>query len=167
MARNPEGEMTARERRYIDNRRMGMDERPALLAAGYKDVQSARVSLKTRPLVQAELAQMYGEARKKANVTRDDVLAGFQEAINDAKLAGDPATQIKGWTEIGKMCGFYAPEERKITVDITQTELLKQIDSMSTEELLELAEQDSLEVIEAEYEVVEDGDDHVQAQISG
>lgn len=148
--------MTPREARYVDNIRMGMDPKPAALAAGYADAGSALKTLKNRPPVQKGLALAYRSARRKVNVTRDQVLEGFQEAIHDAKLGGDPATQIKGWTEIGKMCGFYAPEERKVTVTLSDNDLAKQIDSLSTEELLELAGQDSLEVIEGEYEVIKD-----------
>lgn len=151
--------LSPRERRFLDNMRAGMDPRPAAQAAGWADPKTALWRLEHRPLVQQELGKIYAAARRKANITRDQVLQGFKDAIDDAKLAGDPATQIKGWTEIGKMCGFYAPEEKKVTVDIQATELAKQIDSLSTEELLRLAKQDSLEVIEAEFEIVREDED--------
>lgn len=158
MPKLKEDELTPREQRYLDNIRVGMEPRPAVLAAGYKDPKDALERMKVRPPVKRELAKIYSAARRKANVTRDEVLEGFKEAIQDAKLAGDPGVQIKGWTEIGKMCGFYAPEERKVTVELSNSDLAKQIDSMSTEELLEIAGQDSLEVIQGEFEVLEGTD---------
>jgi len=148
--------LTSREERYLENIKVGMDPRPAVLAAGYKDATDALERMKRRPIVQRELAKVYQAARRKVNITRDQVLEGFKDAINDAKLAGDPNTQIKGWTEIGKMCGFYAPEERKVTVELSNADLARQIESLSTEELLEIAGKDSLEVIQGEYEVIED-----------
>lgn len=153
-----EDQLTSREMRYLDNIRMGMDHRPAILAAGWAEPTETLERLKKREIVQKELAKIYRSARRKANITRDEVLCGFKEAIDDAKLAGDPGTQIKGWTEIGKMCGFYAPEERKVTVELSNSDLAKQIDSMSVEELLEIAGQDSLEIIEGHFEVIEDDD---------
>lgn len=135
---------------------MGMEVRPAMLAAGYTE-ETARIrTLNKKPYVREALAKVYEENRAKAQVTRDEVLAGFREAINDAKLAGEPATQIKGWTEIGKMCGFYAPEKKELRFTGNMAALEDRLAGMSTEELLELAGQDTLEVLEGEYEHVPD-----------
>jgi len=148
--------LSQRERRFLDNVTLGMDENAAAKAAGYKSGRAMAHVMRGRPEVRKELAKIYASARKKAEVTRNDVLKGFKEAIEDAKLLGDPATQIRGWTEIGKMCGFYAPEEKKVTLSLESVDLARKIDSMSTEELLELAQQDTLEVIEGEFHEVED-----------
>ena len=101
------------------------------------------------------LAQVYREAREKAKVTRDEVLEGFKDAIQDAKLLGDPNAQIKGWTEIGKMCGFYAPEKHEVRLSAGGKALEDQLSGLSTEQLLELAGQDSLEVIEGHCERID------------
>lgn len=135
---------------------MGMEVRPAMLAAGYTE-EAARIrTLNKKPYVREALAKVYEENRAKAQVTRDEVLTGFREAINDAKLAGEPATQIKGWTEIGKMCGFYAPEKKELRFTGNMTALEDRLAGMSTEELLELAGQDTLDVLEGECEHVSD-----------
>ena len=135
---------------------MGMDLRPAMMAAGYSSESARLKTVENRPILADALAQVYRENRSKARVTRDEVLEGFREAIGDAKLAGEPATQIKGWTEIGKMCGFYAPAKAEITISEGAKNLEEQIQNLSTEELLELAGQDTLDVLEGECERIPD-----------
>ncbi len=156
MARRNPTELNARERRFIDNIRMGMAEPAAVAAAGWTEPSKQLKILKRRPIVQQELALAYRDAREKANVTRDEVLEGFKDAIQDAKLLGDPHAQIKGWSEIGKMCGFYAAEKKEIHLSREPTVLEQQLADLSTEGLLELAGHDSLEVIEGEFEHVKD-----------
>lgn len=149
MARR-EGMLSDRDNRFLDNVRMGMDLRPAMLAAGWT-ADSARLrTVEGRPLLAKALADVYAENRRKAEISRDEVLEGFREAINDAKLAGEPATQIKGWTEIGKMCGFYAPEKKEVRLTASAAGLEEQLQGLTTEQLLELAGQDTLEVLEGE-----------------
>jgi phage terminase small subunit len=92
--------------------------------------------------------------REEARITRDDVIDGFMEAIRQAKLLGDPSTQIAGWREIGKMLGYYEPERRVIQLSDRREEALAQLQAADTEQLLRLVGPDG--VIEAEFDVVTD-----------
>ena len=49
-------------------------------------------------------------------------------------------TQIRGWTEIGKLIGAYAPERRKVEGSLEGQKLQAQIAAMSDEELLAIVE---------------------------
>lgn len=75
---------------------------------------------------------------------------GLLDAIDRARLAGEPNTEINGWKEVSKMMGFYAPEIKKIDLTVTQGNLKSKFEQMSDQELLELA---SRTVIEGDYDV--------------
>lgn len=87
-------------------------------------------------LVDAERLR-YEEA---AQMDRKQVMEGFKEAIEMAKLMSEPANMIAGWREIGKMCGYYAPVETKLKIDVTGNVTMTRLTQMSDAELLELIE---------------------------
>jgi hypothetical protein len=95
-------------------------------------------------------------SKKKVHYTRESIAEGIAEAIEDAKLIGDPMAQIRGWTEIGKMYGHYAPEVKRIEVTTSQQQLLDQVGSAPVEELVELAEAPALE---GSFEVIPEYED--------
>jgi hypothetical protein len=86
-------------------------------------------------------------------MTRKQVMDGFKEAIDMAKVQAEPATMVSGWREIARMCGYYAPEKREINVNITAKRAVDQLETLSDDELLEIIEKDS-EVIEGEFEEI-------------
>lgn len=100
--------------------------------------------------------QLSEEARAQYRVSRDDVIAGFKRAIDDAILVSDPGNQINGWREIGRMLGYYAPEEKKLVLTADQTATRKMLEQKTDEELLQMATNATL--IEGEWEEVEDED---------
>ena len=51
-----------------------------------------------------------------SEITRDDVLEGFKDAIAIARTQSEPMTMIAGWREVGKMLGMY---EAKLKIEIT------------------------------------------------
>ena len=97
--------------------------------------------------MQQALKEARDELSSAAQISRADVLDGFMEAINLARLAADPQAMIKGWTEVGKMLGYYAPEVKKVEITDNQKRLQSKFEAMSDEELLR--------VIEGEAERVE------------
>ena len=81
-------------------------------------------------------------------------MRGLLEAIDMAKDMRQPGGMISGYKEIGRMCGFYEPERREITLSVDGQRMIEQMRTISKEKLLELAsEQDA---IEAQFEVVSD-----------
>ena len=73
-----------------------------------------------------------------AQVTRADVLNGFEEAIDLARSRSNPAAMVAGWREIAKMCGYYAPERKEVRVSVAGSTLLNEIECMPDAELLAL-----------------------------
>lgn len=96
------------------------------------------------------------EVRKRAEITKEDVVHGIKDAIDQAKTLADPTAQIMGWREIAKMLGYDAPREIKITVSSETRVLRKQIAQLDDDALVELLGAE--DVIDADfYEVRDNG----------
>jgi hypothetical protein len=82
------------------------------------------------------------DAASDAQVTRADVLHGFEEAIDVARSRSNPAAMVAGWREIAKMCGYYAPERKEVRVNVVGSALRDELACMSDDELLALVTRD-------------------------
>ena len=75
------------------------------------------------------------------NVSRDRVLQELEDAVDVAREKSDPGAMIAGWREIGKICGYYAPERvTKIDVNIAAKRFIDRLETMSDQELLDFAD---------------------------
>ncbi len=101
-------------------------------------------------MVQSILDEARANLRRASNIKKADVVLGVLDAIDRAKLAGEPNTEINGWKEVAKLLGHYAPEVKRIDLTLTQGRIKSKFEQMSDEELFELA---SRNVLEGEYEV--------------
>lgn len=102
------------------------------------------------------LEKEHNRTQAVTNMTRKNVMRGIMEAIDMAKDQRQPACMISGWKEIGRMCGFYEPEKREITLSVSSQQLVEQIRTLPRERLLELMAQEQAPAVEAEFEVVGD-----------
>lgn len=107
------------------------------------------------PRVAAAIRFLQKKNEKNIGASRKRVLEGFLEAIEQAKVMADPAVQIAGWREIGKMCGYYAPEVKEVNINVGAKRLVSQLEVMSDQELLDLIESDK-ETLEGEAHEVLD-----------
>jgi len=137
---------------YVDNR---MSPAAAAQAAGYRNPKVAGINLLRIPKVLEEVKKRQQSFAATINVTRKQVVEGFMDAIAQAKLMAEPMTAIAGWREVGKMCGFYEPEQRNINISVNGELLMSKVNAMSDEELLRLAEQD-LNTVEVQMSEVEE-----------
>lgn len=111
---------------------------PVVRAAEVAGVNSPYYLLK-KPSV-AAARERYREAlRNRSDFTREDVVAGLKDAIDQAKVLADPMAQIAGWREIAKLKGY--DKQTQVTVHIAGTaeQMTKQLQAMTTAQLLELA----------------------------
>lgn len=76
--------------------------------------------------------------RGNCQVTKEDVTFGMKEAIDRARIIGDPLTEIVGWEKLAKLHGLDAPQK----VDINITESIKVVQehvrSVSDSDLVKL-----------------------------
>jgi DNA-binding CsgD family transcriptional regulator len=96
--------------------------------------------LLNRPYVKAEIAARTAAFAKANDMTRVKVLEGLKEAIDMAKLMAEPSTMVQGWKTIGQMCGYFAPTEHRVKVDISGSVTMQTLNKLSDAELLEMIE---------------------------
>lgn len=126
----------------------------AARAAGFSGPGPAAVTLMKNPKVIAAIAEERLEYAQASAMTKKKVIDGFAEAIDMARLLSDPTAMISGWREIGKMCGLYDAQKTEIKVSVGGRVLIQRLNSMTDEQLLELAESDPT-VLEGEFDVVD------------
>ena len=133
-------QVNARQRKYAELRADGLPVAAAARAAGFKGTGSTNSYLETDNRIQELIAKTKAQTAEDLKMTRKQVLEGFLEAIDVGRVQADPHAMVKGWTEIGKMCGYYAPEVKNINMSISAKRLIDKFETMSDEELLRLAE---------------------------
>lgn len=124
---------------------------PAAKAAGIKRDQAHEVA--ARPHVAQTLAYLRDQyAREVVRVDRDMLNMMLLEAHGKAATATEEIMAIR---ELGKMNGCYEPEKREV---VTRNMTYEQVQQLDTDELLRLAEEDSLdpEIEDAEWESVDE-----------
>lgn len=112
--------------------------------AGYSDNATYAYRMVVMPNI---LALYHAEKRayeEAAGMTRKKVMDGLLEGVEMAKLAGEPASVIAGWREVGRMCGYY--EAKKVTVDVNVT------GSAAMQKMARMSDADLLKLITSEVE---------------
>lgn len=142
--------LTEKQAVFVDKVLEGVDGPRAARAAGYAHPNAQASTIYKTQAVQKALAEARDELSSAAQIKRADVIDGIMEAINMARLAADPGTMVKGWTEIGKILGHYAPEVKRVEITDNQKRLQSKFEVMSDEELLR--------VIDGTAERVEEGE---------
>lgn len=138
--------LTTQQATFVGERLKGKDRIDAARTAGYKQPVSVACTVEKTTAVQRALREARDELSSAAQIKRADVIDGIMEAINMARLGSDPATMIKGWTEVGKILGHYAPEVKKVEMSMNAKRLQSKYEAMSDEDLVR--------IIEGEYEEV-------------
>jgi len=89
---------------------------------------------------QKALLKEQNRSQAVSNMSRKRVMRGMLEAVDMARDMRQPNTMITGMKEIGRMCGFYEPERREIVISQNHATMLKEIKTLSREDLLALAQ---------------------------
>ena len=129
--------LTEKQKNFVKFWAQGDSIPNATLRAGFSG-DGVGYRLKEQPNVLALYRAEKAKYEEAAQMTRKKVMDGLQEAIDMAKLMSEPASMISGWREIGKMCGYYAPVEHKVKVDVTGNIVLNKLNSLSDAELLKI-----------------------------
>ena len=135
--------LSARQQRFVKHYvRLG-NASQAAREAGYAEA-GARVTacrLLANPNVQEAVSVERRRYEKGLRITREQVIAELRSAIDIARTQGNASAMISGWREIAKICGYY---ERRVEVsihpNIAAQRLVSQLETMSTDELMNLTE---------------------------
>lgn len=138
---DPDKPLTEKQRLFVKFWAQGETIASASTKAGYGDGHTFAYRMVRMPnvlkLYDAEKAK-YEEA---SQMTRKKVMDGLLEAVEMAKLMAEPATMVSGWREIGKMCGYYEPVQKRIDINVTGNVVMQRLDRMSDAELLRLVQE--------------------------
>ncbi len=132
--------LTAKQEKFVAEYLVDHDGKRSALAAGYGPAGAAVTAhrlIHANRAVQAAIRNRQAEDSQRLRIERQDVIAGLLEGIAIARDRCDGATMIRGWSEIGRMLGFYSPERRQVEVTSGEGAVLTaKISAMSDDELL-------------------------------
>jgi len=131
--------LTPEEQLYVDSRVAGAAPEVAMRIAGIP--WHGRMTLDARPEIVSAIQYTIKTQIREIAYTREDIAAGFMDAINVASTAGE---MISGWREIAKLYGLYAPEKRETLIR------KEAVQSLTDEELARAAG-----ILEGDYEVLD------------
>lgn len=141
-------QLSSQEVTYVESRLCGNTPLTSARLAGLPQPNEACTRLEKDERVRAALESAIRLQTYEKRLTRDDVLAGFMDAVGMASTATE---LVSAWREIGKVIGAYEPQQ--IEVNAKSREQLREL---SDAELANLA------AIDADYELVEFDDEKGQ-----
>ena len=132
---NQSSSLSPKQQHFVDAYSLDRNASRAARAAGYSKVSAKVIAsrLLTKVNILDALADKEKLMQRDLDMTRDRVINELREAVEAAKLQNDPGAMVAGLREIGRMCGYYAPERKVITVGDTAESA--QLRSLSDEEL--------------------------------
>lgn len=133
------------QKKYVQARAKGLTKKQSALMAGYTPDSDDGVGVEDSPTVQAALAEIRAETAANVKITKEDVVQMLMDAVDMAKLLGDPTAVVSAARELGKMLGFYAPEVKKITHGLDRKSIIAIMDAMNDEELMRLSNARTIE----------------------
>jgi hypothetical protein len=111
--------------------------------AGLTDAEARRIAEITKSdtaAIRHQLTVARSWLQSTTQITRLTVIEGVLDGIEMARMQGDSGNVIKGWTEIAKILGHYAPEIKRIELSMEQGKLKSKFEALSDEELLAIQE---------------------------
>lgn len=123
--------LTDEEANFVYNAEvLGLPMRKAASMAGMP------VSRAVKPHIVQARETVKRELRGNLGFTREDIVAGYQDAIGIARMQGDAVPMIAGWKETAKILGLDAPQRIDINLQASIEVQQAQIRTLSTEDLL-------------------------------
>ena len=132
----PRSAVTEKQAKFVEAKLHGLSDNAAAQAAGLANGTNASRS----PTIKEQLTAARRWLTDTTQIKRLDVIEGVIDGIEIARMQGDAGNVIKGWTEVGKILGHYAPEVRKIELSLGQSQLRAKFEALSDADLLAIAE---------------------------
>lgn len=154
---DPNKPLTEKQKLFVKFWAQGESIQSASERAGYSD----KATLAYRMVRMPNVLKLYNEEKRlyeeASQMTRKKVMDGLLEAIDMARLMAEPATMISGWREIAKMCGYMAPVQSRVEVNVSGNVAIDRMNRMSDAELLKILTSPVQEAIE--HEILQEEDD--------
>ena len=121
---------------FIDEWANGNNVKTAAARAGYTDGGSHAYQMIRNPHVIALYEEKKAKVEAAGDMSRKRFMAMLQESFDTAKMLSEPGAMVAAVREIGKACGYYAPVEKKITIEGNVQ--MEKLNRMSDDDLLAL-----------------------------
>lgn len=131
-------QLTARQQRFVDELTVCGNAAESARRAGYS-ARSAKVTacrMLTKANLQAAIAAKRQQEAEKLELRKEDVLSGLLSSVQMGREKGEPAAMIRGFVELGKLCGFYANTSPKTLASAITGQLMAKFEAMSEDQLL-------------------------------
>lgn len=111
--------LSPKQERFVDEYLVDLNGSAAAVRAGYGEA-GARVAahrLLTNANVRALIEARRALDSQALQIERQDAIKGLLDAVEQARVLGDPGAMISGWTAIGRMLGFFAPDRLRVAAE--------------------------------------------------
>jgi len=133
---SPDKPLTDKQKLFVKFWAEGESITSASVRAGYNDGAAIAYRLVKYPNVLQLYHQIKAQYEEAAQMSRKKVMDMLLEGYDMAKMLAEPATMVAAAREVGKMCGYYAPVEHKVKIDVTGNVVHTRLNNMSDAELL-------------------------------
>ena len=111
--------LTHKQQKFVDEYLVDGNGARAAIAAGYgragARVRAHRLT-RDNAAVMAHIAALQAQDGQRLALDRAAVIQGILAGIEMAKQRMDAGSVLRGWAELGKLLGFYAPERREVAI---------------------------------------------------
>jgi hypothetical protein len=144
MPPRPRSQVTELQAKFVEAKLEGLNDSAAGLKAGATSPSGGN-SLAKSTTVRQQLETARRWLTDTTQIKRLDVIEGVIDGIEMARMQGDSGNVIRGWTEVAKILGHYAPEVKRVELSIGQARMRSKFEALSDEELLALSETPAIE----------------------
>ncbi len=129
--------MNAKQAAFVQEYLIDRNGAGAAVRAGYSRRAARQIAHKLLTNADVAAAVAAGEAQmaRGAEITRQKVLEGLQEAIELARARSDASAMIAAWREA---CGYYSAERHEVRISADGLALHRELEQLSDAELLAL-----------------------------
>jgi phage terminase small subunit len=160
---NPLVSLSEKQKIFVNGLLHGQTQTTAARCAGYGFPKEEACRLMKMPKIRESLQYLQRKHEKAAGVSRKQVMDGMLEAIEMAKIQGDPSVMVNGWREIGRMCGFYAAEKKVVEINISAKRAIDKLETLTDAQLMELIAEDTQAIEGVFSEVLEEAQEEADA----
>ena len=141
-------QLTSEEENYVYNVEvLGLPAKKSAMLAGMPVG-----SLNSPHIIQAREA-VKRELRGALQITKEDVVHGYREAIDRARILSEPMTEIVGWEKISKILGYDTPQKVDVNITASLENMKDYVRTLSDSDLTKMLGAGG--VIDADFYVVD------------
>ena len=134
--------LTARQQRFVEEYLVDGNGARAARCAGYSENSARQMAAEnlSKPYIQDSISEKRQRTADKLNLRKEQLLLSHLAAIRLAEAQGQPLAMISAAREIGRLMGFYGPQQVKVDVDAGETFPKSHFESLSDADLMAIVD---------------------------